>query len=48
MFLMTSFASFTKKLIKYPNNDIKSETAKIYPNCINILIKINSQREIII
>ena len=37
-----------KKLIKYPNNDIKSETAKIYPNCINILIKINSQREIII
>ena len=38
----------TKKLIKYPNNDIKSETAKIYPNCINILIKINSQREIII
>ena len=38
----------TKKLIKYPNNDIKSETAKIYPNCINILIKINSQREIIV
>ena len=37
-----------KKLIKYPNNDIKSETAKIYPNCINILIKINSQREIIV
>ena len=37
-----------KKLIKYPNNDIKSETSKIYPNCINILIKINSQREIII
>ena len=37
-----------KKLIKYPNNDIKSEMAKIYPNCINILIKINSQREIII
>ena len=38
----------TKKLIKYPNNDIKSETSKIYQNCINILIKINSQREIII
>ena len=37
-----------KKLIKYPNNDIKSETSKIYQNCINILIKINSQREIII
>ena len=38
----------TKKLIKYPNNDIKSETSKIYPNCINILLKINSQKEIII
>jgi len=36
-----------KKLIKYPNNDIKSEIVKVYPNCIEIMLKINSQKDII-
>ena len=37
--------SICQKLIKYPNNDIKSEISKVYSNCIDILIKINTPKE---
>ena len=36
------------KLIEYPNNDIKSEISKVYSNSIDILIKINSDKESIL
>jgi hypothetical protein len=29
------------KLISYPNSDIKEEISKVFPNCIDILVKIN-------
>ena len=45
--IIQNLYNITKKLIKYPNNDIKSEIAKVYPNCIEILLKINSTKDII-
>ena len=45
--IIQNLYNITKKLIKYPNNDIKSEIAKVYPNCIEILLKINSSKDII-
>ena len=36
------------KLIEYPNTDIKSEISKVYSNCIDILVKINADRESIL
>jgi hypothetical protein len=45
--IIQNLYNITKKLIKYPNNDIKSEIAKVYPNCIDILLKINPQKDVI-
>ena len=45
--IIQNLYSICKKLIKYPNNDIKSEIVKVYPNCIEILLKLNSQKDII-
>ena len=36
------------KLIEYPNNDIKSEISKVFSNCIEILVKINADKESIL
>ena len=36
------------KLIQYPNNDIKSEISKVFSNSIDILIKINSDKDSIL
>ena len=35
------------KLLKYPNNDIKSEISKVFSNCIIILVKTNIDKNII-
>ena len=37
-----------QKLIAYPNNDIKAEISKVYSNSIEILVKINCDKESII
>ena len=40
-----SLYQICQKLISYPNNDIKSEISNVYPNCIDILIKIETPKE---
>ena len=47
MYLTENIYQIVIKLLSYPNNDIKSEISKVFSNSINILFKINVDKNVL-
>ena len=47
MYLTENIYQIVIKLLNYPNNDIKSEISKVFSNSINILFKINVDKNVL-